>query len=61
MHDCGHSELVKDCGGCDPGAVEFVITDAGERRAFDPAIDMATCPLRQRPAHDYRCGAWPDA
>src|SRR6478735_7781545 len=39
-HPCGHSERTPGCGGCDPGAVEFVITDEGERRPFDAALDM---------------------
>lgn len=41
-HPCGHLRRVPGCGGCDPGAVEFVITDDGERRPFDPALDMNT-------------------
>lgn len=43
-HPCGHPEATKGCGGCDPGAVEFVITDDGQRRPFDAARDMSTSP-----------------
>jgi hypothetical protein len=28
-HDCGHVERVTGCGGCDPGAIEFVKDDGG--------------------------------
>lgn len=37
---CGHYGVVPGCGGCDPGAVEYVITDEGVMRAFDSALDM---------------------
>lgn len=39
-HPCGHVAIERGCGGCDPGAIEYVI-DNGLRRAFDPARDMA--------------------
>lgn len=38
---CGHGDIVRGCGGCDPGAIEFVVTDAGILRRYDPARDMA--------------------
>lgn len=28
-HPCGHRERVAGCGGCDPGAIAFVIDDTG--------------------------------
>lgn len=34
-HPCGHAERQRGCGGCDPGAVEFVIEDGtGEVTRF---------------------------
>jgi len=41
---CGHAERTPGCGGCDPGAVEFVITDDGRFRPFDPVLHMSTPP-----------------
>lgn len=41
MFDCGHDRRVEGCGGCDPGAIDFVITDEGVRRPFDAALDMS--------------------
>jgi len=32
IHPCGHIAIQRDCGGCDPGAVEFVRDDGGEWR-----------------------------
>lgn len=37
---CGHEHRTLGCGGCDPGAIDFVLTDQGHLRAFDPAIDL---------------------
>lgn len=37
---CGHETRVRNCGGCDPGAVDFVILEDGTRRQFDPTIDL---------------------
>lgn len=38
---CGHEDRTPGCGGCDPGAIEVVITDQGQVHAYDPAIHMA--------------------
>lgn len=40
-HPCGHREIERGCGGCDPGAIESVIEDGGAVRPFDPARDLA--------------------
>jgi hypothetical protein len=40
MHDCGHSDMQRGCGGCDPGAIEAVIDEHGTLRPFDPARDL---------------------
>ena len=38
---CGHESMRRGCGGCDPGAVEFVLDDGESSwRPFDPTIDM---------------------
>lgn len=34
-HPCGHVAVTKGCGGCDPGAIEFVIND-GSRTPRPP-------------------------
>lgn len=34
-HPCGHFAVERGCGGCDPGAVEFVITDGVLSRLDD--------------------------
>ena len=40
-YPCGHAQMVSGCGGCDPGAIEFVLEDGSSvLRAFDPARDM---------------------
>lgn len=39
-HACGHALKVTGCGGCDPGAIEFVINDDGTTEPFDPALHM---------------------
>ena len=31
-HPCGHGKRTKGCGGCDPGAIEFVKDDGGPWR-----------------------------
>ena len=41
-HDCGHIQTVRGCGGCDPGAIDYVITDDGIRRPFDPPRDVSS-------------------
>lgn len=30
-HPCGHMERMKGCGGCDPGAIEYVRDDGSDR------------------------------
>ena len=39
-YPCGHDEITRGCGGCDPGAIEFVIEDDGTTRPFDPKRDL---------------------
>lgn len=39
-HPCGHDEIERGCGGCDPSAIEFVIADDGTARPFDPSRDL---------------------
>lgn len=41
-HYCGHVERTPGCGGCDPGAIEYVIEDGGTPRPFDAARDLRT-------------------
>ena len=37
-HPCGHADRVRGCGGCDPGAIEFVRDDGGPwTRIIPPA------------------------
>ena len=31
VYDCGHTERTKGCGGCDPGAIEYVYDDKAGR------------------------------
>jgi hypothetical protein len=52
QHDCGHRERTPGCGGCDPSAIEFVITDEGVRRPFDAARDLTLPPAQQPPTTD---------
>ena len=33
---CGHADMVRGCGGCDPGAIEFVIHDDGTVHKPEP-------------------------
>lgn len=44
VHPCGHGERTPGCGGCDPGAIDFVITDDGVRRPLDPTRDLRQPP-----------------
>lgn len=37
---CGHEMRTRGCGGCDPGAIDFVIEEGGTWRPFDPARDL---------------------
>lgn len=37
---CGHHTRVQGCGGCDPGAIDFVILEDGSSRPFDPKLDL---------------------
>lgn len=37
---CGHRNRVQGCGGCDPGAIDFVILEDGSSRPFDPRLDL---------------------
>lgn len=41
LHPCGHVVQMSGCGGCDPGAIEYVIEDdTGIVRPFDPERDL---------------------
>lgn len=39
---CGHRDIQRGCGGCDPGAIEFVIDDAHPRVLRAPRPDDFT-------------------
>lgn len=45
-HPCGHPETVRGCGGCDPGAVEFVVDDARPGVLRAPRPDDFAGPVR---------------
>jgi hypothetical protein len=68
-YPCGHATITSVCGGCDPAAIDFVITDDGVQRPFDPDRDMArpqfTNPIavvevvaKRQAARMYRGGTW---
>lgn len=38
-YPCGHRHITRGCGGCDPGAIEFVIDDAAPRVLRAPRPD----------------------
>lgn len=42
MHPCGHRRVTAGCGGCDPGAIEFVIDDESPRVLRAPRPDDFT-------------------
>lgn len=54
--DCGHLERTLGCGGCDPGAIEFVKDDDGPWRRVGTAV------LGETPECNGRChvGDYPD-
>lgn len=39
-YPCGHTSMKNGCGGCDPGAIDYVILEDGTRRPFDPELDL---------------------
>lgn len=51
-HPCGHERRTRGCGGCDPGAVEFVIDDA------QPYVLRRVCPST---SHQQRGEEAPEA
>lgn len=45
-YPCGHDTPETGCGGCDPGAIEYVIEDGtATLRPYDPAQDLQAQPL----------------
>lgn len=40
---CGHTVRQPGCGGCDPGAIEFIRDDGGSWRRYDEAAKRAAC------------------
>lgn len=39
-YDCGHVVIQAGCGGCDPGAVVFVMDDRGRIEKFCPEAHL---------------------
>lgn len=59
-HPCGHVEVRQGCGGCDPGAVEYVIED-GTGRVFTDTFDRADGGIPTEWAKADAPWVWPES
>lgn len=72
-HPCGHTRRVWGCGGCDPGAIEYVREDGDTewQEAPEPRyriengwlvreVDYHTCGAGDEHGHEPGCGLLPE-